>query len=339
MSYIYRLKREHNIINLQNDMNMKPKSLLAIAFCLFVVAASAHANIPFRFATRAEAQMLITDIDEYTRGWNQFDINVRLQTEQGRKSKLLAFAMEQTLNWSDKDKERVAKSIGTLDAEIKKQKLSLHFPKELVFVKTTMKEEGGAQGYTRKGWIAIGEKALSELDDAGLTLLIAHEIFHILTRNSLDFKKAAYSTIGFAVMDREILFPADIIEKRISNPDVNRYDSYISLTVNGKKENCTMMTYTDSPYDGKTLFDYMRVGLIPLNENLTPLQQDGKTVVYSIGQAADFYEQVGMNTDYVINPEEILAENFAFLLTGKKDLKTPETVGRLREALVQAGKK
>ena len=46
-----------------------------------------------------------------------------------------------------------------------------------------------------------------------------------------------------------------------------------------------------------------------------------------------------MNTDYVINPEEILAENFAFLLTGKKDLKTPETVGRLREALVQAGKK
>ena len=92
MSYIYRLKREHNIINLQNDMNMKPKSLLAIAFCLFVVAASAHANIPFRFATRAEAQMLITDIDEYTRGWNQFDINVRLNTDQGRKSKLLAFA-------------------------------------------------------------------------------------------------------------------------------------------------------------------------------------------------------------------------------------------------------
>lgn len=320
---------------------MKLKSLFTIVLCLSAIATFAQkaAKIPFRFATRAEAQMLITDIDEYTRGWNQFDINVRLQTEQGRKSKLLAFAMNQTLNWSDKDKERITKSISALDAEIKRQKLTLNLKKELVFIKTTMKEEGNASAYTRSNWIAIGENALNTMNDTDLTSLIAHEICHILTRSSLDFKKAAYKIIGFTVMDREILFPADIIEKRISNPDINRYDSYVNVTVNGQKQNCTMMLYTDSAYNaGKTLFDYIKVGLIPLGENFTPVQQNGKTVIYSIGQASDFFSQVGKNTDYILNPEEIIADNFAFLLTGKKELQSPEIIEKLRKLLQQNNK-
>ncbi len=316
---------------------MKLRYFFTIA--LYIFSATLYAqktDIPFRFATRAEAQMLITDIDEYTRGWNQFDINVRLQTEHGRKSQLLAFAMNQTLNWSDKDKERISQSIKALDVEIKKQKLVLDFSQELVFIKTTTKEEGGAGAYTRNNWIAVGEKALNELNDNELISLIAHEIFHILSRNNADFKKATYNTIGFTVMNREILFPADIIEKRISNPDVNRYDSYINLTVNGEKQKCTMLIYTDSPYnpeDGKRLFDYIQVGLIPLNDNFIPIQQEGKTVIYSISQATDFYDLIGRNTNYIINPEEILAENFACLLTGKQDLQSPEIIDRLREVL------
>ena len=168
------------------------------------------------------------------------------------------------------------------------------------------------------------------------------EIFHILSRSDKDFKKSAYSTIGFTVLDRDILFPADIIEKRISNPDIDRYDSYINLTVNGQKQNCTMMTYTDSPFDpqaGKTLSDYLQTGLVPLNENFIPVQQNGETVIYSIDQTTDFYEQVGKNTDQTINPEEILAENFSFLLTGKKDLQSPGIINKLREALKQNDKK
>ena len=318
--------------------------MFTIALCFSAITAFAQnaTRIPFRFATRAEAQMLITDIDDYTKGWNQFDINVRLQSDQGRKSKLLAYAMNQTLNWSDKDKERISKSIKTLDNEIRKQKLDIDFPKELIFVKTTMKEEGNVDAYTRKNWIAMGESALGTMSDADLISLIAHEIFHILSRSDKDFKKSAYSTIGFTVLDRDILFPADIIEKRISNPDIDRYDSYINLTVNGQKQNCTMMTYTDSPFDpqaGKTLSDYLQTGLVPLNENFIPVQQNGETVIYSIGQTTDFYEQVGKNTDHTINPEEILAENFSFLLTGKKDLQSPGIINKLREALKQNDKK
>lgn len=89
---------------------MTLKHSLSFIFCLAFTTIAAWAqsnkfsNSIFRFATRAEGQMLITELDDYTRNWNQFDIDVRLQKPQGRKSQLLQFAMEQTLNWSDAEK-------------------------------------------------------------------------------------------------------------------------------------------------------------------------------------------------------------------------------------------
>lgn len=75
-----------------------------------------------------------------------------------------------------------------------------------------MQEEGGASAYTRKNWIAISEDVLNKISAAQLQILVAHELFHILTRYDLNFKKSVYQTIGFTVLDREIIFPTDIME-------------------------------------------------------------------------------------------------------------------------------
>lgn len=64
---------------------MTLKHSLSFIFCLAFTTIAALAqsnkfsNSIFRFATRAEGQMLITELDDYTRDWNQFDIDVRLQ--------------------------------------------------------------------------------------------------------------------------------------------------------------------------------------------------------------------------------------------------------------------
>lgn len=309
--------------------------ILCLAFSTMVSWAQSNkfANSVFRFATRAEAQMLITELDDYTRNWNQFDIDVRLQKPQGRKSALLQFAMDQTLNWSDEEKARVSKTMKSLDAEIKKQKYNLEFPKEIVFVKTTQKEEGNAEAYTRMNWIAIGEEALKSSSDTDLKYLVAHELFHLLTRQNANFKKDMYQIIGFEVAEKEILFPSDLAEMRISNPDISRYDSYGTFTIGGQKQYCTMVIYTDKPYNGNTLFDYMKIGLVPLNGEFIPVQKSGKTIIYSLDEAEDFYTQVGKNTSYVINPEEIMADNFAYTLIGKKDLPNPEIIQKTQKVL------
>lgn len=68
---------------------MTRKYLFMHMLCLFLFTAHAwgqsnrFANSLFRFATRAEGQMLITELDDYTRDWNQFDIDVRLQNRKG----------------------------------------------------------------------------------------------------------------------------------------------------------------------------------------------------------------------------------------------------------------
>lgn len=318
-------------------MKMKLTHLLFTLIAFLVMtsgkAQKASADIPYRFATRAEAQMLITDIDAYTNGWNQFDLNVRLQTQNGRKSQLLKLAMESTLNWSDADKAKLNKAFAKIETAIKKQNLKLPVPSEVILMKTSMTEEGGATAYTRENWIAVGEKALEKATEDELARLMAHELFHVLTRADLAFKKKTYETIGFTVLDRPIAFPSDLMQKLISNPDVSRRDSYAPFTIEGESVNCTMVTYTDAPYAEGTLFQYIKVGLVPLNEQFVPLQQNGATVIYTLEQASDFQSRVGKNTAYVIDPEEVLADNFSYVLFSKADLPDPQLVESLKKAM------
>lgn len=308
----------------------------AFCFCccaLTALAQKSTSTLPFRFATKAEAQMLITDIDEYTNRWNQFDICARLQKPDGRKSELLRLGMNETRNWSDQEKEMITKVMNGLSEKLRKQKVSLQYPSEIILLKTSMKEEGNIPAYTRKNWIAVGEKALEKASAEELEQLMANEVFHILTRNNPEFRKAMYAVIGFKVAQHEILLPIDVQEKRISNPDFYTYDSYAPFTINGEKEECTMIIYTDRNYEGGELSQYLKVGLVPLDEALIPKQKDGKAIIYSIDQAEDFHTLVGQNTPYTTNPEEIMAENFALAITGKKDVPNPELLQKTMEAL------
>ena len=308
--------------------------ILSVLLCCISFTASAQKKISYRFATRAEAQMLITDIDNFTNRLNSFDINLRLGKENGRKSELLRLAMNETLNWSETEKKKITAAFKSLQAKIDKQKLKIKYPHEVILVKTSMKEEMNVAAYTRRNWIALGEKYINESTPESLEYLLAHEMFHLLTRSNKDFKKSVYSVIGFNVTDRELFFPIDIIEKRISNPDIEMYDSYAEFKINGQKQKCSMMIYSAIPFSAeKTLSDYLSVGLIPLNDSLIPLQENGQTVIYSIDQAEDFYQKIGKNTEYIINPEEILADNFAYLVTQKKNLPNPEIIQKIAAIL------
>ena len=306
--------------------------LCCITFSGFAQTKQAN-SLNFRFATRAEAQMLVTDIDNFSNGLNQFDIDLRLQKANSRKSEWLRLAMNETVNWSEDEKIKVTKAFNMIKSNIKKLKLNLTYPDEIVLLKTTMKEELNMGAYTRKNWIAIGENMLSKASNEQLLYLVGHELFHILTRKSVEFKRAAYATIGFNVVDHEIILPTDVITKRISNPDIERRDSYVELNVDGKNTKCVQVVYTTKPYTEGGIDDYLNVGFIPLNEDLIPMMKDGQTVIYpKYYVEEEFHKKVGNNTPYLIDPEEILADNFSFMLINKKDLANPEITEALKKA-------
>ena len=307
----------------------KRYSLLAAA--LLCLNLSGLTQINLRFVDAAEAAQLLATEDATTDQWSKFDYEARLGRPGGTKQELIDFISQQARNWSETDKQIMQAAADALNRTINEQHLNLPLPKEIKILKTTMAEEGGAGGYTRKDYIVIEEK-VEKFNPATAQYLLAHELFHILTRNNPDFRQRMYTLIGFSIADREFERPADLRNVLITNPDVNRFDSYATFTIDGEKKTCAMVIYSSKPYEGGSFFKYLTIGLVPLKDG-KPEQKDGKTQVYPISQASDFFEQVGRNTNYIINPEEILAENFAAVMLDKQQAKTPELYEKIRVEL------
>ena len=243
--------------------------------------------------------------------------------------------MQELREWNDKEKQTILNITKDLNDSIRKYQFNLPLPKEITLVKSTLKDEGGAGGYTRSNWIALTDQII-ETPESFQRRILLHELFHVLTRNSLDFKKEIYQTIGFTVTDEELEYPKDLWDLHITNPDVGRYDSYATFTINGKSQKCAMLIYANRPYTGGTFFGYLNIGFIPYDENMKPIQENGKTVIYSIEQISDFYDKVGKNTLYIINPEEILADNFVIAFNNQANIPTPELKEKIRNILIKA---
>lgn len=149
--------------------------------------------------------------------------------------------------------------------------------------------------------------------------ILIHETFHVLTRNNRDFREAMYGCIGFNILDEPIVFPEDFACRLVTNPDVDRHDSYAFFTVDGAKVPCALVFYfTDGDSNDNGSVHGCDIGLVPLDEGFSPLvSEEGFTVVYPVPAAGDFFDVVGENTYYIVNPEEIMADNFSLTVMGK----------------------
>lgn len=284
------------------------------------------------FLKKEEAGRLLQIDDEHIRRWSTFDLAAHTADIDGGKQEYLQFAAAQARDWNAEEEALLRNSSQTINRIIRQKGLKLAFPKEVRLLKSTIKEEGGAGGYTRDTYIVLIDRLLEYPEYAAK--LLAHESFHVLTRNNPEFRKKMYSLIGFNILPQEIEFPEELKERFISNPDVIRHDSYATFTINGEKKECCMIIYATKPYEGGSFFQYLNIGLVPIDKNTCKaIEKEGKAVIYSIDEATDFYDKMGRNTQYVIDPEEVLADNFSLLLTGKtENLPSPEVIQKMEEA-------
>ena len=189
----------------------------------------------------------------------------------------------------------------------------------------------GAAGYTSGGAIFIGWFAYSPeyYDDDTFRYLVAHELFHCLSRQFPEFRQAMYSLIHFTVLDQDINVPEEIRARIIANPDVEHHDNCATFTINGEKKDCYLVFLTDSVFEkeGDTFFSGMYSGVVPL---------DG-SAVYRVDEVEDFWDVVGRNTDYVEDPEEAMATNFAYAILNLDkeygEIKSPEILEGIVEIL------
>ncbi|MGD1046840.1 MAG: hypothetical protein ABR936_16150 [Bacteroidota bacterium] len=291
-----------------------------------------------KFASIKEGKKLLTTKDDFIFSMSSFDRSARMKTDKDiSENEFLSFISESIVDWKDEEIKYLLPVISSISMKIKKYNLSL--PDTIFIIKTSGIEEGGA-AYTRQNAIIFPETYFHESSE-NLEKTFAHELFHVFTRHSPDIKNKLYRLIGFEQCN-DIILPNDIIDIKITNPDAPKNDHYIEINYKGNDIKVIPILFSQSrKYDkalGGEFFNYMVFNFIAVENqdgNYKFKTQDDKPILIGVNQISGFLEKTGRNTEYIIHPEEILADNFALLVRGDLNLPSPEIIKKIGEELLK----
>jgi hypothetical protein len=153
-------------------------------------------KINIRFASKEEGQQLIKSSSYYNR-LTQMDIDWRAKKQNASLAELIAMAQNNVRDFTDADKDLVIQAVKFIESRLDEFDCQLPLPPEIIFVNTTMEDEGSAGAYTSGNMIVLNQSCIVY---PYIEELIAHELFHCITRHSPEFRQKMYSLIGFTVM-------------------------------------------------------------------------------------------------------------------------------------------
>lgn len=305
-----------------------------IVFKLTIRKASEKVKITHHFADVEEGIKCKLSNEKYFNRLTQDDLDFRAQKKDATLEEFKTFSAAQVKAFTEEEKKFIAKALKGMETLMNKKGYKIPVKKDIVFVKTTMADEGGAMAYTHQNQIYLHEDFLKAYQGYDLYFqeILCHELFHCLTRQNKNFKKKMYSVINAQVMDKEAEFPEEVAKKVLANPDVESFDSYVTLTINGEKKKCIVFPYYVRGFEkeGDTFFDANEVKLMPI---------DDTSKLYSIEEATDFWDVFGKNTSYILAIEETMADNFAYAVIYDEEIQkkfpNPEIFKKIQKKLCE----
>ena len=246
----------------------------------------------------------------------------------------LEFASDAAAGWSAAERWEWRKVVRRLSGATRG--LNVRLPR-ILLVKTTGKEE--FQGaYTRGIAIMIPERlaSLPFDNERRAFFLLAHELFHVLSRFNPRHRSALYSLLGFSRIPA-IDYPEELEEKRLSNPDAFSYRHSIPVNIfsaDGQligRETVLPVNQSDKTLKEAILldsvFEFVRIDLLPVASDGTVLREmDGSLTTYHFGNT-DWVPKLARNSGFIVHPEEVMADNFASLMeyraTGEQPVDNP----------------
>ena len=267
--------------------------------------------IPYRFASAEEGKQLMMSNREFFDKTTPNKIGFLLHDSNATLDEYKAFAEQQVLDWTEAEKELIGNCMAIVEASFVRNGWKMPPLDTVVFIRTTMLEENGAFGYTHGTEIYLSsmleQYAAYSMEQVGVPVatILAHELFHCLTRCNPEFRKEMYSIIHFTVEDQDYELPPSVLEYYIANPDVEHHNSYATFLIDGKETDC-FTAFVTTKHAEQPEENFMNFGVTAL------VPTDGTDAWYTMDQAANFDEVFGTNTGYVIDPEECLADNFSY---------------------------
>ena len=198
---------------------------------------------------------------------------------------------------------------------------------DIYLVKLNAKCYGNGVFYTRDNGIYIPFDQLQGATVESLMSVFLHEIFHIMSRYSEEFRREAYALIGFKPVEGKLNFPKSLDERIFLNPD--GVDMAYAITLKTDKEsdppvraipvihsNSTNYMESKPSFFGYIQFDLFRITEQGDAYNVNIGDDKGPLVTPDIDDYyyPSFFEQIYDNTQYIIHPDEIMADNFMFAI-------------------------
>lgn len=318
---------------------------LAALACICLLPSPASADLRLAgakvlFASQNEGGQILTAKDDFTQRLSPFDRSARLKTDKTvSEDDLLAFIGKNVVDWTKEETHAVQAAIEAMQPLFRDLPLSL--PPTVQLIKTTGAEEGNA-AYTRSTAIVL-PKAILGKSQQELQQLICHELFHILSRQNPALREELYGIIGFTKCN-EIKLSPELERRKITNPDAPRNDHFVRLQIGGHDSLAVPILLSSvETYDikrGGEFFAYLQFQFLVVEKdrgsaNLKAVSEGSSPKLVGMELVSGFMEQVGRNTDYIIHPEEILADNFALLVLNSHKVASPEILRKMREVLTR----
>lgn len=276
-----------------------------------------------KYASVEKASELLTKDDQYTNNLSKFDLKSKVGKNNSTIEDYKNYAANNALEWTKNEKEIIDKNLMEIQNKISELKIDVKYPENLYLIKSSCDEEGGALGYTRSNYIVLKEHSINKK-------LIAHELFHIISRYNPEKRDEIYNTLGFNY--EKIDFPDKLKNNFLTNPDSPELNYVFEAKFsNQKTRKGVLVTYSNKEYTGGSFFEYMNFGFYMLDTKENFKLSD----IVDYTKVKNFKSSVGNNTDYIIHPEEISADHFMLLLT-KDNISTlpnPELIEKMNEIL------
>lgn len=291
-----------------------------------------HRGTVVSFATVEQGSAALTRRDRFIASQSRFDRQARLKTDREvTEDDLLKFVAGEVVAWNEDDVAKVTAALESVGKRL--EQFAVPLPETVLLVQTTGKEDGDA-AYCRGNAVVLPRRIVAS-PVPELERLLIHELFHVVSSHNPALRKRLYATIGFQVCD-EIALPKSLANRKMTNPDAPVVDCYIELNVAGRPVQFAPVLYASeenyNPQSGKSFFQYLLFRLLVIQadgDRWRVVEQEGRAVVVDPQKLPAYFERIGRNTNYVIHPDEILADNFMHLVLGAKSLPTPRIVEAL----------
>lgn len=285
----------------------------ALAALLLALPAPA-AGTEFVFASAEQGARILAGRDGFFEAMAPAEIRLRAvrpgrATREGLRAQFAAGA----LDWDGAERRAWQASLDRLEPRL--GAWSALLPERVLLVRVRGSVEDGIP-HTRANAILL-PVGTGHLRAARRDFILAHELFHLLTRIRPSRHDSLYALIGFRPC--RLTLPAELRSRRITNPDAPEERHYLQLAGAGGAYvplQLARPVAAPPPALAESLdFQLLRVDVA--GGICTPRRRGGSWELVAPSALPGLAAVTGPNSDYFAHPEELMADNFALLLTGR----------------------